>query len=83
MDFCDLNKAYPKDNFPTPFIDRILDECAGSKVFSFMDGFLGYNQLQIKPRDQHKTEFICPWVLSHTERCLSALKMSEQPSNML
>ena len=32
-----------KDNFPTPFIDHILDECAGSKVFSFMDGFFGYN----------------------------------------
>jgi hypothetical protein len=39
MDFHDLNKDYPKDNFSTPFIDQILDECAGSKVFSFMDGF--------------------------------------------
>ena len=42
-DFCDVNRACPKDNFPTPFIDHILDECAGSKVFSFMDGFSGYN----------------------------------------
>ena len=32
-DLCDLNHAYPRDNFPTPFIDQILDECAGSKVF--------------------------------------------------
>ena len=47
-DFCDLNHAYPKDNFPTPFIDQILDECAGSVVISFMDGFSGYNQIQIK-----------------------------------
>jgi hypothetical protein len=39
MDFRDLNKACPKDNFPTPFIDQILDECAGSEIFSFMDGF--------------------------------------------
>jgi hypothetical protein len=61
MDFQDLNKACPKDNFPTPFIDQILDECAGSKFFSFMDGFLGYNQIQIKPKDQHKTTFIFPW----------------------
>ena len=38
-DFRDLNKAFPKDNFPTPFIDQILDECAGSEVFSFMDEF--------------------------------------------
>jgi hypothetical protein len=61
IDFRDLNKACPKDNFPTPFIDHILDECAGSDVFYFMDGFLGYNQIQIKPEDQHKTTFICPW----------------------
>jgi hypothetical protein len=61
MDFRDLNKACPKDNFPTPFIDQIVDECAGCEVFSFMDGFSGYNQIQIKPEDQHKTTFICPW----------------------
>ena len=59
--FPHLNHACPKDNFPTPFIDHILDECAGSEVFSFMDGFSGYNQIQIKPEDQHKTAFICPW----------------------
>jgi hypothetical protein len=61
MDFHDLNKACPKDNFPTPFIDQIIDECAGCEFFSFMDGFSGYNQIQIKPEDQHKTAFICPW----------------------
>ena len=37
--FHDLNHSCPKDNFPTPFIDQILDECVGSEVFSFMDGF--------------------------------------------
>jgi hypothetical protein len=58
MDFHDLNKAYPKDNFPTPFIDQIVDECAGCEVFSFMDGFLGYNRYQT---EDHKTTFICPW----------------------
>ena len=57
-----MNRACPKlDNFPTPFINQILDECVGSEVFSFMDGFSGYNQIQIKPDDQHKTTFICPW----------------------
>jgi hypothetical protein len=45
MDFRDLNKSCPKDNFLTPFIDQILDKCAGSEVFSFMDGFSGYNQI--------------------------------------
>ena len=59
--FCDLNKAYPKDNFPTPFIDQIIDECVGCEAFSFMDGFSGYNKKQIKLEDQHKMTFICPW----------------------
>jgi hypothetical protein len=58
MNFHDLNKACPKDNFPTPFIDQILNECAGSEVFSFMDRFSGYQQIQIKPEDQHKMTFI-------------------------
>jgi hypothetical protein len=60
-DFHDLNKACPQDNFPTPFIDQIIDECAGCESFSFMDGFSGYNQIQIKHEDQHKMTFICLW----------------------
>jgi hypothetical protein len=61
INFHDLNKACPKDNYTTPFIDQIIDECAGCEAFSFMDGFSGYNQIQIKPEDQHKMTFICPW----------------------
>jgi hypothetical protein len=45
MDFQDLNKACLKEKFPTPFIDQIIDECAGTKIFSFMDGFSRYNQI--------------------------------------
>ena len=60
-DFYDLNHACPKHNFPTPFTNHILDECVGSDVFSFMGCFSRYNQIQIKPEDQHKTAFICPW----------------------
>jgi hypothetical protein len=60
-DFHDLNKACPKDNFPTLVIDQIIDECAHCEAFFFMDGFSGYNQIQIKPEDKHKTTFICPW----------------------
>ena len=51
----------PKDNYPTPFIDQILDDYAGDEIFSFMDGFFGYNQIQIKPEDQHKITLIFPW----------------------
>jgi hypothetical protein len=61
VDYRDINKACPKDNFPTPFVDQIVDDCAGSEIFSLMDGFSGYNQINIAPEDQHKTTFICPW----------------------
>lgn len=43
--FRDLNKACPKDNYPTSFIDQILDDCSRDEIFSFMDGFFGYNQI--------------------------------------
>jgi hypothetical protein len=57
----DLNKDCSKENYPTPFIDRIIDNCVGSVIFYFMDGFSGYNQIDILPTDQHKTTFIYPW----------------------
>jgi hypothetical protein len=44
-----------------PFIDQIVDEYTSCEAFSFMDGFLGYNQIQIKLEDQKKTTFIYPW----------------------
>ena len=73
-DFQDLNKSYPKDNYPTPFIDQIIDAYAGSEVFSFMDGFSKYNQIQIKLEDQHKTTFICPWGTFAYKKMPSGLK---------
>jgi hypothetical protein len=44
-----------------PFIDQIIDDCAGHEALSFMDGFSGYNQIQIHPADQYKTTFTTPW----------------------
>jgi hypothetical protein len=62
VDYRDINKACPKDNFPIPFIDQIVDNCTGSEIFSLMNGFSRYNQINIVHEDQHKTAFICPWV---------------------
>ena len=59
--FRDLNQACPKDNFPTPYIEQITDNCAGSVIISFMDGFFGYNQIKIIPSYQHTKTFIWPW----------------------
>lgn len=43
VDYRDLYRSCPKDNYPTPFINQIIDECARSEIFSFMDGFSSYN----------------------------------------
>ena len=57
MDFRDLNKACPKDNFPLPHIDVLVDNIAGSALMSFMDDFSGYNQIKMALKDMTKTIF--------------------------
>jgi len=61
VDYRDINQACLEDKFPTPFIDQIVDDCAGSEIFSLMDSFSGYNQINILPVDQYKIAFICLW----------------------
>lgn len=61
VEYRDVNQACPKDNYPTTFINQIIDACAGCEIFSLMDGFSSYNQINIHPQDQSKTAFICPW----------------------
>jgi hypothetical protein len=61
IDYRDIKKSCPKDNFLTPFVDQIVNDCTESEIFSLMDGFSGYNQINIVLEDQHKTTFICPW----------------------
>ena len=51
VDFRDLNKASPKDDFPLPHIDILVDNTAGHALLSFMDGFSGYNQIKMAPED--------------------------------
>uniref|UniRef100_A0A2N9ELT3 RNase H type-1 domain-containing protein n=1 Tax=Fagus sylvatica TaxID=28930 RepID=A0A2N9ELT3_FAGSY len=58
VDFTDLNKACPKDSYPLPRIDQLVDSTAGHKLLSFMDTFSGYNQIQMEEEDQEKTAFI-------------------------
>ena len=56
--FIDLNKAYPKDNFPLPRIDQLVDSTTGHKLLSFINAFSGYNQIMMDEEDQEKTTFI-------------------------
>ena len=58
VDFMDLNKACPKDSFPLPRIDQLVDSIAGHKLLTFMDAFSGYNQIKMAEEDQEKTAFI-------------------------
>ena len=43
VDFTDLNKTYPKDPFPVPWIDQLVDATAGHPQMSFLDAFQGYH----------------------------------------
>ncbi|RDX79701.1 hypothetical protein CR513_39842, partial [Mucuna pruriens] len=61
VDYRDLNRASPKDNFPLPHIDILVDNTAQQAFFSFMDGFSGYNQIMMLPKDREKTTFITWW----------------------
>ena len=61
VDYRDLNKASPKDDFPLPHIDMLVDNTAKFNVFSFMDGFSGYNQIRMALEDMEKTTYITPW----------------------
>ena len=61
VDFQDLNKASPKDDFSLPHIDMLLDSTTGHSMLSFMDGFSGYNQIMMALKDMEKTSYITEW----------------------
>ena len=58
VDFRDLNKASPKDDFPLPHIDMLVDSTASHSMLSFMDEFFGYSQALMAPKDMEKMSFI-------------------------
>ena len=58
IDFTDINRACPKDSFPLPRIDLIVDATADHELLSFMDAFSRYNQIKMDPSDQEKTSFV-------------------------
>nr|GEV28161.1 reverse transcriptase domain-containing protein [Tanacetum cinerariifolium] len=61
IDYQKLNEATRKDHFPLPFMDQMLERLAGNEFYCFLDGFSGYFQIPIDPRDQEKTTFTCPY----------------------
>nr|GFA81499.1 reverse transcriptase domain-containing protein [Tanacetum cinerariifolium] len=60
IDYRKLNEATRKDHFPLPFMDQMLERLVGNQYY-FIDGFSGYFQILIDPKDQEKTTFTCPY----------------------
>ncbi|KAK1614119.1 hypothetical protein QYE76_019636 [Lolium multiflorum] len=60
IDFRNLNSATPKDEYPMPVAETLINAAAGHKILSFMDGNAGYNQIFMAPEDIHKTAFRVP-----------------------
>ena len=61
LDYTDLNKACPKDPFPRPMIDQIIDSRAGCERLCFLDAYSGYHQIRMKESDQETNSFITPY----------------------
>ena len=61
VDFTDLNRTCPKDPFPMPKIDQLVDATYGHQWMSFLDAFQGYHHIAFTVKDQEKTTFISPY----------------------
>ncbi|XP_050876307.1 uncharacterized protein LOC127080012 [Lathyrus oleraceus] len=61
IDYRRLNTTTRKDHFPFPFIDQMLERLSGHDYYCFLDGYSGYNQIVVAPKDQEKTAFTCPY----------------------
>jgi hypothetical protein len=61
VDYTSLNKHCPKDPFPLPRIDQIIESTAGCARLSFLDAYSGYNQIKLKKEDEEKIAFITPY----------------------
>ena len=51
VDFTELNKACPKDSYPLPWVDILVDSTARHQLLSFMDAFFGYNRIKLDEAD--------------------------------
>jgi hypothetical protein len=61
VDYMSLNKVCPKDPFPLPRIDQVVDSNSGCETLCFLDAYFGYHQIMMKESNQLKTSFITPF----------------------
>jgi hypothetical protein len=67
VDFRDLNRATPEDEYSMPVAETLINAATGNKILSFMDGNTGYNQIFMAPKDIHKTAFRVPGAMGFFE----------------
>ena len=67
IDFRNLNNATPKDEYPMPIVDMLIDSASGHRILSFLDRYSGYNQIYIAEEHVLKTAFRCPSTLGTYE----------------
>ena len=58
VDYTNLNEAFPKDSFPLPRIDQIVEAVVRHRILSFLDAFFGYHQIPMHPPDLKKKAFV-------------------------
>ena len=61
VDYMSLNKVCPKDSFPLPHTDQVVDSTSGCETLCFLDAYSGYHQITMKESDQLTTSFITPF----------------------
>jgi hypothetical protein len=74
IDFTDLNKCYPKDDFPLSRMDKVVDSTAGCETMALLDCFSGYHQIWLRKQDDEKTSFVTPFSTYCYLRMLEGLK---------
>ena len=79
IDYRKLNTTTRKDHYPLLFIDQMLDRLARHSHYCSLDGYYGYNQIAIAPKDQEKTTFTCPYGTFSLEGCLLDYVMLMSP----
>ncbi|CAL9019380.1 unnamed protein product [Prunus brigantina] len=78
VDYRNLNEASPKDEYPMPMADMLVDGAAHNQMLSFMDGNAGYNQIMMAEEDIHKTAFMCPGHIGKIQPFSSLLRLKQE-----
>ena len=77
VDYTDLNKACPKDCFPVPRIDQVVNSTSRHEMLTFMDAFSGYNHIKMDPADEVHTSFITAFDTDYYKVMPFSLKNAE------